>query len=438
VAQYARFGLPHHALGGIGALVVLGGGLPAWLAILAASHSYESHQLGLGSDEYRHVANAAVRFALLVAAMNFSFKWGMSRVFVLVWLPALAVLALLLRFAARKVLHRLRRNGEAAHRVLVVGEGPLQQALVTRLDVAQYAGLRVVGACRIAPHKPSDLRDAVAQVRRKAARLGADTVAIAHSPSITPEVMRELAWSLEGSGVDLLVAPALTDVAGPRIAVRHVSGLPLLQVTEPRFTGPQRLMKKSVDLAASALGLLLLSPVLAVVAVLVKASSPGPVIFRQIRIGKNGAPFGIYKFRSMYVDAEARLAELRDQNDHGEDGVLFKLREDPRITPLGRHLRRFSLDELPQLVNVLLGSMSLVGPRPPLPEEVEKYERHVHRRLLVTPGVTGLWQVNGRSDLSWDESVRLDLYYVENWSVMLDIEIVWKTLAAVLRGAGAR
>jgi exopolysaccharide biosynthesis polyprenyl glycosylphosphotransferase len=322
--------------------------------------------------------------------------------------------------------------------VLVVGDGPGRQSLIERLEAAAYSGLRVVGSCRPVDHGSGDSHAIVAHVRERALQVGADTVAIAHSAAMTPEAMRHLAWSLEGSGVDLLVAPALTDVAGPRINIRPVSGLPLLQIAEPRFSGVARVVKKGIDLIASSLFILLLAPVLATVAVLVKASSPGPVLFKQVRIGKNGKPFRMYKFRSMFTDAESRLDELRTENDHGTGGVLFKMHDDPRVTAIGRHLRRLSLDELPQFFNVLIGNMSLVGPRPPLPSEVAQYERDAYRRLLVTPGITGLWQVSGRSDLDWDESVRLDLYYVENWSVAIDVEILWKTGSAVLRGAGAR
>jgi exopolysaccharide biosynthesis polyprenyl glycosylphosphotransferase len=249
--------------------------------------------------------------------------------------------------------------------------------------------------------------------------------------------MRRLAWSLEGTGIDLLVAPALTDVAGPRINIRPVSGLPLLQVAEPKFTGIPRLVKRGIDILAAAIGLIALAPVFALVAALVRGTTPGPVLFRQIRIGRDGKPFTMLKFRSMFADAEQRLDELRVLSDHG-DGVLFKLRGDPRITAVGKRLRRYSLDELPQLINVLRGQMSLVGPRPPLPSEVARYETDVFRRLLVKPGITGLWQVSGRSDLDWAQTVRLDLYYVENWSVALDAEILWKTLSAVASGSGAR
>jgi exopolysaccharide biosynthesis polyprenyl glycosylphosphotransferase len=248
-------------------------------------------------------------------------------------------------------------------------------------------------------------------------------------------VLKRLGWDLEGAGVDLVVAPALTDVAGPRVHVRPVSGLQLLYVEQPEFTGPTRVMKEAFDRAFAAVALLVASPLLVLIAAAVKLTSSGPVIFRQVRVGRDGGMFTVYKFRTMVVDAEHRLADLWHRNEG--DGVLFKLREDPRVTRVGRVLRRFSFDELPQLVNVLVGNMSLVGPRPALPSETEQYGRATSRRLLVKPGITGLWQVSGRSDLSWEDSVRLDLYYVENWSFLGDIQILWKTLSAVVRGNGA-
>jgi len=232
------------------------------------------------------------------------------------------------------------------------------------------------------------------------------------------------------------MAPSLTDVGGPRIHVRPVAGLPLLHVETPTFIGPQLFLKRGFDLVGSFLLVVILSPLLIVIAFWVRLSTPGPVLFRQERVGFRGRPFLMLKFRSMVADAEARLPGLLDRHDAGNE-VLFKLQDDPRVTPIGRWLRRYSLDELPQLFNVLGGSMSLVGPRPPLAREVESYEQHVHRKFLVKPGVTGLWQVSGRSSLSWEESVRLDLYYVENWSITGDLLILWRTAKAVLGRQGA-
>jgi exopolysaccharide biosynthesis polyprenyl glycosylphosphotransferase len=247
--------------------------------------------------------------------------------------------------------------------------------------------------------------------------------------------MRQLGWELEASSTTLIVAPALTDVAGPRIHARPVAGLPLIQVDYPAFTGRRYALKRAFDIVVSLLALVILSPVLLVIALLVRRDSPGPALYTQERVGLNGARFHMLKFRSMVVDAEAQLPSLLDRSDG--NGVLFKLKSDPRVTRIGAVLRRYSLDELPQLVNVLVGEMSLVGPRPPLASEVERYDEWAHRRLLVRPGITGLWQTQGRSDLSWEDSVRLDLYYVENWSLTGDVIILYRTIRAVVRASGA-
>jgi exopolysaccharide biosynthesis polyprenyl glycosylphosphotransferase len=434
--QLVRFNDLTGEIHGVAVADVLGLVTPAWVLMLAGSRAYDGCCLGLGSEEFRRVGNAAARFTALLAIVVFLLRWDVARGLVVAAVPAASVFALAFRYLARQVLHRARATGAASHRVLVVGEGRSRDVLAAKLQASPHSGLRVVGVCRPV------LRDGrgvagVDHVRRAVTSVGADTVAVAHSPELTPEVLRRVAWTLEGTGVDLLVAPALTDVAGPRIHVRPVSGLPLLQIAEPELRGVRRVLKGTVDLVGALALLVAASPLLAVVSALVALTSRGPVLFTQIRVGRDGRPFRMFKFRSMHQDAERRLEELRQYNDH-DGSVLFKMRDDPRVTGVGRFLRRYSVDELPQLLNVLAGQMSLVGPRPPLPEEVARYERDVHRRLLVKPGMTGLWQVSGRADLDWLETVRLDLYYVENWSVALDAEILWKTLSAVLRGSGAR
>jgi exopolysaccharide biosynthesis polyprenyl glycosylphosphotransferase len=275
----------------------------------------------------------------------------------------------------------------------------------------------------------SDVRQAVEDLR-------ADTVAVAGSPELTGEALRRLSYDLEGTGIDLLVAPALLNVAGNRISIRPVAGVPLLHVDEPELDGARKLVKMLFDRGVALCLLLVLSPLLLVLMVAVKVSSRGPMLFRQTRVGRDGELFSLLKLRTMQPDAESRLQELMALNE-APGGVLFKLKDDPRVTPLGRWLRKWSLDELPQLINVVIGQMSMVGPRPPLPTEVEKYQGHARRRLLVKPGITGLWQVSGRSDLSWEEAVRLDLQYVENWSLGLDMVVIAKTLLAVVRSAGA-
>jgi exopolysaccharide biosynthesis polyprenyl glycosylphosphotransferase len=264
---------------------------------------------------------------------------------------------------------------------------------------------------------------------------GADTVAVLACPEMDGGRLRELAWELEKTGTDLFVAPALLDVAGPRTTIHPVAGLPLLHVDHPDLAGAKQAVKSVFEKTCAALALLVLAPLFAVIAISVRLADHGPVFFRQTRIGKDGRGFTLYKFRTMVPDAEQRKSQLAARNE--ADGVLFKIRRDPRVTRTGAWLRRWSLDELPQLINVLIGDMSLVGPRPALPEEVACYGGHMRRRLVVKPGLTGLWQVSGRSDLSREEAERLDLHYVENWSLALDLQVLWKTGSAVIRGSGA-
>ncbi len=424
--------------------VVIGPLLAAsWVGMMVTTRTYDGRVLGVGGDEYRRVVRASVYFWALVAVTAYLTHFSLSR---LVWGAAFALGTLLLvlgRWSARKLLHRARRRSTGwSHRVLAVGGRDEVAALVAELERDPYAGLRVVGACmppdeqdhaEISPSVP--VVGTLSSVPEAVARLGVDTVAVTASRGLTGGVLKRLGWDLEGAGVDLIVAPALTDIAGPRVHVRPVSGLPLLYVEQPEFTGPSWAIKEAFDRVLAALALTLLSPVMAVIALAVRMSGPGPVIFRQVRVGRDGGTFTVYKFRTMVVDAEKHLEALWSLSEG--NGMLFKLKDDPRVTRIGRWLRRVSLDELPQLWNVLIGTMSLVGPRPALPTEAERYGRSTARRLLVKPGITGLWQVSGRSDLSWEDSVRLDLYYVENWSFAGDIHILWKTVSAVFQGRGA-
>jgi exopolysaccharide biosynthesis polyprenyl glycosylphosphotransferase len=260
-------------------------------------------------------------------------------------------------------------------------------------------------------------------------------VAVLACPEMNGTRLRELAWDLEKTGTEMCVASALLDVAGPRTTIRPVAGLPLLHVDHAELAGSKQVIKGIFDKVSAGLVLMLLAPLFTVIALAIKLTDPGPVFFRQTRVGKDGQPFMVWKFRTMAVDAEARKAELLACNDG--NGALFKMHRDPRVTRAGSWLRRWSLDELPQLFNVVLGNMSMVGPRPALAIEVAEYRYHMRRRLVVKPGITGLWQVSGRSDLSWDEAERLDLRYVENWSLALDLQILWRTVSAVARGSGA-
>ena len=325
--------------------------------------------------------------------------------------------------------------------MIVVGSAYSAADLHTVLTREPQCGMQVIGVC--VPQ--SDIQRAhdagmmvigdLEQVPALIKTHRADAVAVTTGDATRHNYLRELSWALEGAGVELLVHPGLVEVAGPRMHIRPYEGLPLLHVEQPHFTGWRRFIKRATDITLTSLGLIVISPLLAIIALAVKLSDGGPVIFRQTRVGLDGSTFTMLKFRSMHTNAEARLADLRAQNPNL--GLMFKLESDPRITRVGRFLRRYSLDELPQLFNVLAGNMSLVGPRPPLQSEVDIYEDHARRRLLVTPGLTGLWQVSGRSLLSWEETVRLDLRYVENWTFTLDLLIIWKTFFAVVAKRGA-
>ena len=446
LSYLVRFGPPSGTTPHNGPLIAV---LPAlWLLLVAASRGYDARFVGVGATEFERVFRAFLHMIALVALVAFVTRVELSRGFALVALPLTLVLDLGGRYAARKWLHNQRAAGRAMRSVVIVGDATAVTGFTAVLRRDRYAGMRVVGACvptelavDRATHESlraagipllGDVDSVVSAVRHS----GADTVAVVSSGAVGPDKLRWISWQLEGSDTDLVVSPGLIEVAGPRLHIQPVAGLPLLHVEEPEFTGFRRVLKGGFDRTVAAAALFALAPILFGLVLAVRGTSSGPAFFRQVRVGRNGDTFTMLKFRSMYVDAEDRLAAIHAQNDHGE-GVLFKMRSDPRITSVGRLLRKFSLDELPQLINVVNGSMSLVGPRPPLPSEVARYEEHVHRRFLVKPGLTGLWQVSGRSDLAWDESVRLDLRYVENWSIGGDLQILWKTLFTVVRGTGA-
>ncbi len=412
-----------------------------WPVLLHATGAHAERVFGTGSDEYRAVGRAGFLLLAVAGFVSYAAGLNLSRALVVVAVPALTLVTLLGRFAARCVLRGLRAQGRCTKRVVVVGRGTAALELVDRLRREHFAGLEVVAACVTPDDRARVARTAgvpvggLDDVVTLAGHLGADTIAVTSASETASQYLRSLSWQLEGTGIELLVAPGLIEVAGPRLHIRPFEGLPLLSVEQPRFEGWQRVVKGGLDRAAAALAVVLLAPALLAIAVAVKVTSPGPVLYRQERVGVNGQAFTMLKFRSMVVDADRQVDALVAQNI--SDGLLFKMRVDPRVTPIGRVLRRLSLDELPQLLNVLGGSMSLVGPRPPLPGEVARYDTSVSRRLLVKPGLTGLWQISGRSDLPWEESVRLDLRYVENWSLAMDLLILVKTVRAVVSCSGA-
>ncbi|WUJ26937.1 sugar transferase [Micromonospora sp. NBC_00389] len=419
----------------------------AWMVALTLNRAYETRHLFVGNDEYARVFRSGLALTATLAVVSLAFDFRLARGYVIIAMPLVIVAGVAMRYLARQRLHRSWARGERLHRVILVGHEVAVAEMTRRLRRERFHGLGVVGACL--PHRPAESAERRAagslppilgtfeHVASAVGRVGADTVVVLSCPEIAGAALRRLGWQLERDDVDLIVASNLVDVAGDRTTIRPVDGLPMLHVEHPRLKGGRRVVKAVFDRVSALLLLILAAPVLLAIALLVRLNpdAGGPAIFHQVRVGKNGRPFIIYKFRTMYVDAEDRLEELLSPNE--TDGGLFKMRDDPRVTPVGRWLRRLSLDELPQLVNVLKGDMSLVGPRPPLPREVAGYPADMRRRLVVKPGLTGLWQVSGRSDLSWEESIRLDLSYVENWSLAMDMAILVRTLSAVVRSSGA-
>ncbi|GAB3753269.1 sugar transferase [Zhihengliuella somnathii] len=422
----------------LGGLLIL-----LWWLALRIWNSYDSRILGEGSEEYKRVIAASLYLFGGLALFSYALQIDTARGYVGIALPLGLVLLVIGRWTMRKYLLRQRAQGRYTRQVLLIGRPSAVAHLSTSFRSAPGAGYRPAGAIvDEANNSGLDLDvpilgygHSVESITRVLDTEPIDTVAISASSDLDPPMIRRLSWELQAREVYMIMAPALTDVGGARIYTQPVAGLPLIHVATPQLEGINAVAKRCSDVLFSSLGLLVLAPLFAVVAILIRIDDSGPVFFHQRRIGKDGQPFSMHKFRSMVVDAEKRLEALQARSEG--NGVLFKMKSDPRITRVGAFIRRYSIDELPQLWNVLKGEMSLVGPRPPLPQEVETYEDFVHRRLMVTPGITGLWQVSGRSDLSWDESIRLDLYYVENWSLTQDFIIILKTAKAVLGKSGA-
>ena len=428
--------------------------LVVWPAAIALCRGYRRNRIGVGFDEPGAVMRAGM-LVVVAVAIPAGFMAvpagsldpdGALTLYALLKLvatgtPFAVLLSLLVRFFARRILHFLQRQGRSLRHVLVVGSFGAAQQLSERIQREPDTGMKVIGLCLPSTELPRPVVDGIPvlgslrQVPEVVRSMGCDAVAVTSDDATRYNYLRELAWSLEGVGVELLVDPGLVEVAGPRMHIRPLMGFPLLHVEEPHFTGWRWVVKRVTDIVLTSIGLLIISPVMLAIAAGVKFQDGGPVIFRQARIGREGKPFTMLKFRSMVVDAEERKLELMEHNE-GKGG-LFKLSQDPRVTRLGQFLRSFSLDELPQLFNVLGGSMSLVGPRPHLASELAQMPSEASRRSLVTPGLTGLWQVSGRSDLEGDDAIRLDLRYVENWSLSLDLQILWKTISAVMAKRGA-
>jgi exopolysaccharide biosynthesis polyprenyl glycosylphosphotransferase len=412
-----------------------------WMLLGLLSRTYEPRRAARIDTQLRQTVDTGIRTLAVALGVGLALRWEPPRAAALTSLVLLLTLPGVGRLVVRRILHGMRRRGHWLHRVVAVGPAEEVRSFAEETAARPEGGLAVVGGCTPEDLNRIDLGDwslpvfGPPELAGTAARvLSADAVAVL--PHALPrQKVRKLAWELEGTDVELLVAPALTDVAGPRISVRPMNAFALLHLEQPTFTGVRRVVKHTSDRFVAGVALVLLSPLLALLALLIRRDSPGEALFRQPRVGQDGRTFTCFKFRTMCADAEQQLIDLTDANESG--GTLFKIRQDPRITRIGAVLRRYSLDEIPQLLNVVRGEMSLVGPRPPLQREVDTYPDDVRRRLLVRPGMTGLWQVSGRSDLTWEETVRLDLYYVENWSPLLDLTILWRTINAVRTARGA-
>lgn len=417
-----------------------------WIAFLAIFRTRSPRVIGNGAEEYRRLVSATFRLFGVVAILSLLFKVDIARLYLAIALPVGLLGLLVSRWLWRKGVSKQRGKGKYQTAVLIVGSRKAAVSMAKQFERSPAAGYSVVGMC-LPGYEPE--RDAVFldgdeipvlgdeyNVVEAIEASGADTVAVTATEHLGTKGIRKMVWDLEKKNVDLVVAPGVVDVAGPRLVMRPVAGLPLIHVEKPQYNGATRFSKTAFDLVFALAVLLVISPILLITALAVKLTSRGPVFYMSERMGIDGKPFSMIKFRSMVEDADKQVDSLISQNE-SEGGVLFKMREDPRVTKVGKFMRRFSIDELPQFFNVLKREMSVVGPRPPLRREVETYDGEVRRRLLVKPGITGLWQVSGRSDLSWEETVRLDLSYVENWSMVGDILIIAKTVRAVAGSDGA-
>ncbi|UXA05867.1 sugar transferase [Mycobacterium sp. SMC-2] len=449
LAQYVRFAEIANSSGYSHVVMTLFSILFAtlWLSSLAAFQTRSPRVIGAGIDEYRRIGSASFWTFGIIAMVTLLAKVDLARGYLAIALPLGTMGLLASRSMWRKRIRRMRADGHCQTKVLAIGDRQAVSQLAHELARSPLDGYAVVGACIPGYGPPrgntltlggravpilGDVTHVVAAVQRS----GANTVAVTQPDHFGMRGIRELMWQLETMDVDVLVSPGMMDVAEARLSLRPTAGMPLLQVQKPQYEGTQRFQKQVFDFLFALAALIGTAPILIAAAIAIKLTSKGPVFYPSERIGIDGKPFTMLKFRTMTVGADSQVENLLALNE-GAGGVLFKMRQDPRVTPVGRILRRFSIDELPQFINVLKGDMSVVGPRPPLQREVENYDGEVKRRLLVKPGVSGLWQVSGRSDLSWEESVRLDLSYVDNWSMSGDLIIIAKTIKAVLTSHGA-
>jgi len=417
-----------------------------WLSLLAAYRTRSPRIVGAGVEEYRRVVSATLATIGVVAVALMIFRPEFARGYLAVAFPLGLAGLVVGRNACRLFLSRQRKRGRCVVTVLAVGDARAVRSLVQSLNRGWGYGYSVVGVCLTGRSSGGTIDipgvgtlpvyGDESKVHDAILKTNTDTVALTTTDHLGPEGVRELSWDLHKLGVDLVVTPGVVDVAGPRLTMRPVAGLPLIHVEKPQYSGTKKIQKLAFDYFMAIFALVMALPVMIAASIAIKLTSKGPVFYKSERIGLDGEPFQMIKFRTMVDGADKQVVNLMDVND-SVGGVLFKMKEDPRITHVGRLLRKYSIDELPQFFNVLRRDMSVVGPRPPLRREVDTYNDQVRRRLLVLPGITGLWQVSGRSDLSWEDSVRLDLSYVENWSITNDVLIAVKTVRTIATGSGA-
>jgi exopolysaccharide biosynthesis polyprenyl glycosylphosphotransferase len=392
-------------------------------------------------DEVYAILNGTTNGTILVIA--FFFLTGSPFYSRLIFMYAVVAVVVVLgigRAARNSILNLLRKRGIGVDRVLVVGAGETGRTLMRNIVAQPELGFQIIG------YVDDDQKKAAGAVGRFSGLGTVDDLPAILAQGHVDEVIVTLPWMYHRKILRIIAECARSDIRARivpdmfQMSISHVNldnlnGLPLLSMQQPAISVSGRAVKRALDVLGAAVVLLLTSPLMALAALGIRLDSPGPILFRQERVGKGESRFAVYKFRTMYRDAEEQLDRLKGRNE--ATGPLFKIKDDPRITRVGRILRRTSIDELPQLYNVLKGDMSLVGPRPPLPREVTQYQEWHRRRLAVAPGLTGLWQVSGRSDLTFDEMVLLDLYYIENWSLFMDLKVLLRTIPQVLFGRGA-
>ena len=426
--------------------------IPLWILFLTAFRTRQDHILGIGTAEYSLVAKATVVFFASEALAMYFFNASFSRYYFFVGMPLGVMLLVISRWVLRKQLRKIRASGLLTKPTVIVGTSSDVDELFRRIKSHPAAGLQPIGKIYYQTltdqtsnfsHSESTetfptviFRDD-AQIVELVSSFRAEVVIFADQGNITPTKLKHLIWELDSGGFGVILAPGIVDVTPQRIQMYPISSSMLLKIDFSGLSKIQKLVKRTIDISASLVGLLLTSPIFLVCSIAIKIEDSGPIFYKQIRIGLSGKPFTIFKFRSMNTTFQVVPPLAKSNQVALANDVLFKMKDDPRVTKVGKVIRKWSIDELPQLVNILIGNMSLVGPRPPLPNEVEKYDSHVFRKFYVKPGLTGLWQVSGRSNLSWYDSVQIDLYYVDNWSLAGDFSILIQTIKVVLKREGA-